>query len=51
MDGAELKAGTNTLVFKVLNHTERWLGSLRVLGPDGQVVSHLRVTLEPGAPR
>ncbi|MBE7504188.1 MAG: protein kinase [Verrucomicrobiales bacterium] len=51
VDSVELKAGTNTLVFKVLNHTERWFGSLRVLAPGGQVVPTLRVTLEPGAAR
>ncbi len=51
VDGVELKAGTNTLVFKVLNHTERWFGSLRVLAPGGQALPDLRVTLEPGAAR
>jgi hypothetical protein len=49
--GVELRAGTNTLVFKVRNDTERWFGSLRALDDGGQAVPDLRVTLEPGAAR
>jgi WD40 repeat protein/serine/threonine protein kinase len=49
--GVELRAGTNTLVFKVLNSAERWFGSLRVLDPGGQAVPDLRVSLEPGVVR
>ncbi len=49
VSGVGLPAGTNTVVFKILNDTERWLGSLRVLDDRGQPVSDMKVTLEPGA--
>ena len=45
--GVELSAGTNTLVFKILNQTERWFGSIRILDASGQPLPRLRFTLEP----
>lgn len=49
VSGVELRPGINTVVFKILNDTERWLGSLRVLDDRGRPVSNMKVTLEPGS--
>jgi len=45
----ELKAGLNTLVFKVVNQRGDWGGSVRFTDPSGQPVKGLRVTLDPGS--
>jgi WD40 repeat protein/serine/threonine protein kinase len=45
--GLELPAGTNTVVFKIVNRIEYWRASLRVLDARGQEIPQLRVTLEP----
>jgi len=47
VSGVELRAGTNTVVFKIVNSLEFWRGSLRVLDARGQEIPTLRVTLEP----
>ena len=46
--GVELKAGLNTVVFKVVNERGDWGGSLRFTDPGGRPVKGLRVTLDPG---
>lgn len=47
VEGLTLKAGTNTVVFKILNDAEYWRGSLRVVDGRGGEIPNLRVTLEP----
>jgi hypothetical protein len=44
--GVELKAGLNRLVFKVVNETFGWTGSIRFTDSAGQPVKGLRVTLD-----
>jgi predicted glycosyltransferase len=46
----ELKAGTNILVFKVVNETADWRGSLRLSDTEGRPVKGLQVTLTPPEP-
>ena len=43
----ELKAGLNVLVFKVVNQTGGWRGSVRFTDSAGQLVRGLRITLDP----
>jgi WD40 repeat protein/serine/threonine protein kinase len=45
--GIKLKQGTNVLVFKVVNETGQWLGSIRFTDAAGQPVKRIRVTLDP----
>jgi WD40 repeat protein len=45
--GVHLKAGTNVLVFKVLNARGDWEGSVRFTDAKGQPVQGLQVTLAP----
>ena len=45
--GVDLKAGVNVLVFKVVNETLDWQGSIRFTDAAGQPVKGLRVTLAP----
>lgn len=45
--GVELKAGLNVLVFKVVNETIEWLGSVRLTDAAGQPVQGIRVSLAP----
>jgi hypothetical protein len=45
--GVELKAGLNVLVFKVVNETSYWQGSVRFTDAAGQPVKGIRVTLTP----
>jgi hypothetical protein len=47
--GMELKAGTNVLVFKVVNEVDKWLGSVRFADADGNPLKGIRVTLDPEA--
>jgi hypothetical protein len=46
-----LKAGTNVLVFKVVNETGGWQGSIRLTDATGQPVKGIRVTLTPPSAR
>jgi eukaryotic-like serine/threonine-protein kinase len=45
----ELKAGINVLVFKVVNQTDGWRGSVRLTDADGKPLKGIRVTLDPEA--
>jgi hypothetical protein len=45
--GVRLKAGLNVLVFKVVNETSAWAGSIRFTDAAGQPVKGIRVTLVP----
>ena len=45
--GIHFRAGVNPLVFKVLNETGGWRGSIRFTDASSQPVSGLRVVLEP----
>jgi WD40 repeat protein/serine/threonine protein kinase len=45
--GVELKAGLNVLVFKVVNETAVWQGSVRLTDAAGHAVKGLRVSLAP----
>jgi len=45
--GVDLKAGLNVLLFKVVNETLDWKGSVRFTDAAGQPVKGLRVTLTP----
>jgi predicted NACHT family NTPase len=42
-----LNAGLNVLVFKVVNETEAWKGSIRFTDTAGQPLKGVRVTLDP----
>jgi WD40 repeat protein len=43
-----LNAGLNTVVFKVVNDTTEWLGSVRFTDARGQPVEGIKATLNPG---
>jgi hypothetical protein len=45
--GVEFKAGLNVLVFKVVNETRGWQGSVRFTDAAGQPLNGIRVTLNP----
>ncbi|MCI0533642.1 MAG: protein kinase [Verrucomicrobiales bacterium] len=45
--GLELKAGINVLVFKVVNETSGWHGSIRLTDSEGKPLNGIRVTLTP----
>jgi WD40 repeat protein len=47
--GVDLQAGTNTLVFKVINDEGGWFGSVRLTDAQGNAVKGIRVTLDPEA--
>jgi WD40 repeat protein/serine/threonine protein kinase len=47
VSNVELRAGVNTLVFKVVNQRGDWAGSIRFTDADGQPVKRIRVTLTP----
>jgi hypothetical protein len=42
-----LKAGLNVLVFKVVNETSFWLGSVRFTDDQGNPVKGIKITLDP----
>jgi len=44
-----LNVGLNVLVFKVVNETEDWQGSIRFTDAQGNPVKGLKVTLDPEA--
>jgi serine/threonine protein kinase len=45
--GIELRAGLNVVVFKIVNETLDWAGSLRFSDKDGNPVQGITVTLNP----
>ena len=45
--GLELPAGTNTVVFKIVNRIEYWRASLRVVDVRGKEIPGLRISLDP----
>jgi WD40 repeat protein len=47
VEGVELKAGLNVLVFKVVNEILDWQGSVRFTDAAGQALKGIRVTLDP----
>jgi dipeptidyl aminopeptidase/acylaminoacyl peptidase len=47
VNGIELKAGLNTLVFKVVNGTASWMGSVWLTDHAGNPVPGISVTLDP----
>jgi eukaryotic-like serine/threonine-protein kinase len=47
VEGVELEAGPNVLVFKVVNEAFDWRGSVRVTDAAGQPVKGIRVMLTP----
>jgi hypothetical protein len=47
--GVEFNAGTNILVFKVVNTTGDFLGSVHFTDVDGHPLKGIRVTLDPEA--
>jgi dipeptidyl aminopeptidase/acylaminoacyl peptidase len=49
VEGVELKAGFNVLVFKVVNEVAGWRGSVRFTDAAGQPVKGIHVTPEPPA--
>jgi WD40 repeat protein/serine/threonine protein kinase len=46
-EGIDLKAGTNVLIFKVVNETRYWQGSIRLTDAAGQPVKGIRDTPTP----
>jgi hypothetical protein len=47
VEDLSLQAGTNVLVFKVVNESRDWRGSLRLVEQDGSPVRNLRVITRP----
>jgi hypothetical protein len=47
--GIVLSAGLNTLVFKVVNETQFWKGSIEFKDAQGNQVKGIKVTLDPEA--
>ena len=47
--GIVLSAGLNTLVFKVVNETQFWKGSIELMDALGNPVKGIKVTLDPEA--
>jgi WD40 repeat protein len=47
VEGVELKTGLNVLVFKVVNETEAWQGSIRITDTTGQPVKGIHLTITP----
>jgi eukaryotic-like serine/threonine-protein kinase len=45
--GIDLVAGLNTLVFKVVNETQFWKGSIELRDDQGNPVKGIKVTLDP----
>jgi WD40 repeat protein len=46
--GVALKAGLNVLVFKIVNKSGEWKGSVRITDAESQPVKGISVTLDPG---
>jgi WD40 repeat protein len=51
VEGIQLKAGVNVLVFKIAQSGPAWGGSVWVTNPDGSPVPGLSVTLDPEGKR
>ncbi len=49
VQGIVLSAGLNTLVFKVVNETQFWKGSIQFKDPQGNQVKGIKVALDPEA--
>lgn len=47
VSGVELKAGINVLVFKAVNETRDWEGSIRLTDAADQPLNGIKVTLTP----
>ena len=47
MPDIALNAGLNVLVFKVVNETASWKGSIRFTDAQGNPVKGIKVTLDP----
>ena len=47
VEGVELKAGINVLVFKVVNEGADWMGSIRFTDADGNPLKGIKITLTP----
>jgi hypothetical protein len=47
VSGVKLKAGRNVLVFKVVNGTHSWGGSVRLADAEGRPIPELSVALSP----
>ena len=47
--GVQLNAGINVLVFKVVNRSSDWVGSVRFTDAAGNPVKGIKVTLDPEA--
>jgi WD40 repeat protein/serine/threonine protein kinase len=47
IEGLELRSGLNVLVFKIVNETVDWQGSIRFTDAAGQPVKGISVTLDP----
>ena len=45
--GVNLKSGVNVVVFKVLNDSDQWQGSLRLTDASGNSVTGVEATLDP----
>jgi hypothetical protein len=45
--GVALKAGLNVLVFKLVNESANWQGSVWITDSAGQPLNGIRVTLTP----
>jgi phosphatidate phosphatase PAH1 len=47
VENVTLNAGKNLLVFKVVNETAQWKGSIRFTDPAGKLLENIRVSIEP----
>ena len=48
VQGITLSAGLNVLVFKVVNETQFWKGSIEFKDAQGNQINGIKVTLDPG---
>ncbi|MEO8427229.1 MAG: hypothetical protein ABI651_08975 [Verrucomicrobiota bacterium] len=49
MTDISLNAGLNVLMFKVVNESAEWQGSIRLSDVQGNPVGGIRVTVDPDA--
>lgn len=47
-EGLTLRKGINTIVFKVINESNNWQGSIRFTTKDGAAIKDFKVQLTPG---
>ena len=45
----QLEAGTNVLLFKIMNNNNQWEGSIRLAHESGQPLRGIKVTLDPNS--